>query len=98
MLTQAVLHEVSVLCAVDVLPLLNAIVVGCSRERQREGRGVINKGPLKQNSASFRLLIKPDKSRALKKTHSTATLSPQKGFLSQHALQEPKGENRDKGS
>lgn len=39
MLTQAVLHEVSVLCAVDVLPLLNAIVVGYSRERQRERGG-----------------------------------------------------------
>lgn len=40
MLTQAVLHEVSVLCAVDVLSVLNAIVVGYSRARQREGRGV----------------------------------------------------------
>lgn len=80
MLTQAVLHEVSFLGAVDVLPLLNAIVVGCSRERQREGRGVINKGPLKQNSASFRLLIKPDKRRALKKNTFNCNTQPTKGL------------------
>ena len=41
-LLQVVLHEVSVLCAVDILPLLSAIVIRCkpeSREKEESREG-----------------------------------------------------------
>lgn len=68
---------------------------GHERERAKErerGKGGINKGLLKPRSASFKLLIKPDKSGALKREkkkqkppHSAARLSLQRAsFPSMH--------------
>lgn len=67
-LLQVVLHEVSVVCAAHILPLLNAIVI-CwkwkaerKRQRGREGEWVreegINKSLLQQCPARLRPLIK----------------------------------------
>lgn len=69
------------------------------RERQKGG---INKGLLKPRSASFRLLIKPDKSGALKRKEKKTTKhhiqlqhSAHKGLPFPGCIA---GRNRDKGS
>lgn len=102
-LLQVVLHVVSVLCTANILPLLSVIVIrwkwraGREREAEREEGRMreegINKRSLQKCPARLRPLIKEawQKQGEKKNPNWMAALCPQRGFPSQHALQEPNG-------
>lgn len=104
-LVQVILHEVCLLIAGNILPLLSSIVIRWKYRAKRKGEGEwereegINK-PL-QCPARRRPLIKEAWQKMIveKKTQDwIATLCPQRGFPSQHALQGPNRKKGDKGS